>query len=482
MNFKVIRFVMGPILFVGGLLTLIPLSVVLYYHEPLINGIAFLIPALIMLLFGSFCYYLERDDNIPIYNREGIVIVALAWIILSFFGALPFIISGEVPSFIDAFFETVSGYTTTGASILADVEALSHSMLFWRSFLHLIGGMGILVFVLALIPRARRGASRVMRSEVPGPTFDQITPRITTMARSLYLIYFAFFTIFLISLRLSGMPWFDAMVHAFGTAGTGGFAIKATGSASYPVLSQYLLTIGMIIFGVNFNLYFYFIVQKKKDAMKSEELWDYLGIIGIATLLITINILPNVKSLEYSFRQAFFTVASIITTTGFSISDFNQWPNFSKFILVLLMFIGGSAGSTAGGLKVSRVVLLLKDSVNSVLSILKPNRVNHLRYEYAPVNHDMISSVKNYFILYVAIFLVLLLIISASTPDFETAISAVATTYNNVGPGLAEVGPTSSFVELNDFSKVVLSFAMLLGRLEIFPMLLLFSKSTWRRA
>ncbi|MDK8501709.1 TrkH family potassium uptake protein [Aerococcus sp. UMB1112A] len=481
MNTRVIVHTLGRILAVCGFLMLLPVLVALFYQEGWDNVLAFLGPALFLMLAGGLMGR-RKLANLAIYTKESMLVVALSWIIMSFFGGLPFIFTGSMDSLFDAFFETVSGFTTTGASVLTDVESLDHSVLFWRTFTHFIGGMGILVFVLAALPRVDRRAGKIMSAEVPGPSFGKIVPRLSFTARILYALYFVFFLVLILALVLAGMPVFDAILHAFGTAGTGGFGIKATSVAYYDSsLINYILITGMLIFGVNFNLYFLFFIQRDRRAFKNEELRNYLLIVAGATALIIWNIKDQTAGLGQALEEALFTVASVISTTGFSINDFNQWPEFSKVILLLLMFVGGCAGSTAGGLKVSRLTILWKSFLANTKRIIHPNQAVASRMEGKQVDTAWLTTVKNYFVTYVLLFVLFVLLVSPSMGDLETILSAVATAYNNVGPGLGEVGPAASFAQLSDWNKLVLSFAMLFGRLEIYPMLLLFSKHTWQK-
>ena len=424
---------------------------------------------------------MKKPKNKLIYAKEGFVIVALSWFVLSLFGALPFFLSGEIPNYIDGFFEVVSGFTTTGSSILTDVEGMSNGLLFWRSFTHWIGGMGVLVFVLSIVPLAEGRSMFIMRAEVPGPTVDKLVPKIKKTAKILYQIYVVMTIILIVLLLLGGMPLFDSLLHAFGTAGTGGFGIKATSVGFYN--SAYLdivITIFMILFGINFNLFYLIITGSIVTALKSEELKHYLIIIGLSTLAIAINILPNYKNIFQSLRYSAFQVASIITTTGYATTDFNQWPMFSKGVLFLLMFIGACAGSTGGGIKVSRLMIAIKSSLQHIKGMIHPRYVNTVRYEKKPVDNSVLKSIHVYLSLYLFIYLISILLVSVDNFDFETTISAVTTCLNNVGPGFSAVGPAGSFYGFSNFSKIILSLNMLIGRLEIFPILMLFTPSLWR--
>lgn len=481
MNFSIVRFTTGRLLQIEAFLLLLPLLVSFIYREPMQYPLSFGAVILILLVIGQLTSR-KMPRKTRITTKEGFVVVSLSWILLSFFGALPFVFSGDIPSLIDAFFETSSGFTTTGSSILTDVEALSHSMLFWRSFTHLIGGMGILVFALAVLPQFESESVYIMKAEVPGPTFGKLVSKLSSTARILYVIYLSMTLVVVILLLFGGMNLFDALLHAFGVAGTGGFGIKNGSIAPYDsAYIQYVIAIGMLVFGVNFNLYYMILIKQVRQVFKSEELKWYLGIVASAVMLIGLNLLSSYDSLEKLFRDVLFSVSSVITTTGFSTADFGKWPLFSQMILLLLMFIGGSAGSTAGGLKVSRIVILFKTVMSEIKRVAQPNRVVSIRYDEKALSKETKHAVANYILVYAVIYIALLLLISFDSPDFLSAFSSVAATFNNIGPGLGAVGPAESFAGLNDFSKVVLSFSMLAGRLEIFPMIILFSPRTWKK-
>lgn len=480
MNRKMIFHTIGLMLEIESALMLLPCITSLIYREE--QAIPFLLSAAAVFAVGLVMTLVCNPKSSVIYAREGFVTVALAWVLLSVAGALPFVISGEIPSFVDAFFETVSGFTTTGASVLTDVEALSHGALLWRSFTHWVGGMGVLVFVMAIFPSESGRSIHIMRAEMPGPIVGKIVPKIRETAKILYLIYIALTGIQIVLLLAGGMSFFDSLLHAFGTAGTGGFGIKADSVAGYSPYLQWVIAIFMLIFGINFNLFYLILVGKLRQAVKSSELWCYCGIVLAAALLIGINIYPMYKSVSDCARLSVFQVASVITTTGYSTCDFNLWPEFSKAVLLILMFIGGCAGSTAGGLKVSRVMLLFRMIKRDVRKMLHPRSVGVVKFEGNRIDDDTLNSVSVYFSVYCLTFMVIFLLISLEPFGFETAFSATSACFNNIGPGLGAVGPMSSFAVLSAPSKLLLSVAMLLGRLEIFPILLAFSPSTWLKS
>ncbi len=480
MNKRMIGFVIGRLLLLEAMLMVLPLGVSFIYGESLKYKGAYFGVIMLLIAMGLVLSF-KSPENMSIQGREGFVIVALSWILMSAFGALPFVITKEIPSFIDAFFETVSGFTTTGSSIITDLSLISRSNLFWRSFTHLVGGMGVLVLVLAIFPKHSPGSVHVMKAEVPGPTFGKLVSKLSTTARVLYKIYLVMTGIMIVLLMLGGLDWFESSLLAFGTAGTGGFG--ARNGSILPYNSAYVdmvLAVGMLVFGVNFNIYYFILIGKVKEALSNEELKYYLIIVGAAVALIFINISTTYKSMGHALRDIFFTVSSIITTTGFSTADFGKWPVFSQTVLLLLMFFGACAGSTAGGLKISRVIMMAKMFVAEIKQMISPNRVVSIKYEHKPLDSKVKKGVANYFIVYIGIFTVLLLVVSMTTDDFLTAFSAVAATFNNIGPGLGKVGPAFSFADMTDVSKIFLSFGMLAGRLELFPMLILFAPETWR--
>jgi trk system potassium uptake protein TrkH len=478
MNISIISYFVGWVLGIEGVLMILPCVIALIYRE--MTGIYFVIVMAVCLLL-AFLLAHKKPKNTVFYAREGFVAVALSWIVLSLFGALPFYISGEIPSYTNALFETISGFTTTGASILEDVEALSKCMLMWRSFTHWIGGMGVLVFILAVLPMAGGYNMHIMRAESPGPSVGKLVPRVRTTAKILYIIYFVITMVEIVLLLGAGMPWFDSIAMSFGTAGTGGFGVLGDSCASYTFLQRNILTIFMILFGVNFNVYYLFLIRKPKDALSCEEMRVYLAIIFLSTLVIGWNARGCFISLGESLHHAAFTVASIITTTGFGSADFDLWPELSRAILVCLMFVGACAGSTGGGMKVSRWIIAVKSVSKELSTLIHPRTVKVIKFEGKPVEHSVLRSINTYIIAYALIYVVSLLLVCLDNFDMTTNFTAVAATFNNIGPGLALVGPTRNFNLFSNLSKFVLMFDMLAGRLEVFPMLLLFAPRTWIR-
>lgn len=482
MNRRMISFLLGRLLFVEALLLVFPLAISLLYREDTIYPLSYLAVMTMLLLLGMLLGY-RKPKGMVLRAREGAVVVGLGWILLSFFGGLPFVFSGDIPSVVDALFETASGFTTTGSSILTKLAPLSKSNLFWRSFTHLIGGMGILVFTLAILPKADSDSVQLMRAEVPGPIFGKITSKISDTVRILYGIYFVMVAIFIGILVIGGVPLYDASLLAFGTAGTGGFAINDAGFSIYsnPVFVEYAIAIGMLVFGVNFNLYFFITLGYIKEVLKDEELHYYLGVVLAAVIGIVTVLAPTWEKLEPTFRNVLFTVSSIVTTTGYATVDFNQWPVFAHIILMLLMFIGGSAGSTAGGIKVSRIVVYLKEAFAEMRRLGHSNRVVSTRFNHKPLPKKDIAKMVSYLQVYLVVFVVLLLAVSVETKDFTTAFTSIAATFNNIGPGLGAVGPMSNFSFYSDFTKIVLTISMIAGRLEIYPIIILFAPSTVKK-
>ena len=477
MNHRIVWRTVGIVLLAAAALLLLPLITALYYHE---SPVPFLIAMAAAVVPGLPLALLKPKRNL--YTaREGFVIVGAGWIILSLIAALPFTLSGDIPSYLDAVFETVSGLTTTGSTILNDVEALSRGVQFWRLFCHWIGGMGILVFIMAVLPMAGNRSMHIMRAEVPGPTVGKLVPRARQTARILYLLYLILTLVETALLKIGGMSFFDALLHSFATAGTGGFSTKAL-SVGYFNSAYIDAVIGtfMLLFGINFSLYYLLLIGSWKQAFKNEELRWYAGIVVFATVTIAISIMKQYGGFGHALRYSYFQVASILTTTGFSTADFTQWPAYAQSMLVLLMFIGGCAGSTAGGLKVSRVMLLCKDTLTELRRMLRPRSVEHIRMDGKAVETGTLRAVQGYFFVYLLLLLVGTLIVSLDGMDFTTNFTASLACISNVGPGLALVGPMGSFSVFSPLSKIVLIFEMLLGRLEIYPILLLFFPATWK--
>lgn len=480
MNKKLVFSVTGRLLQALALILLLPMAVSLIYREK--SALSFLISAVISLAIGFVLRICTRNYSKVMYAKEGFIIVALAWLSCSLIGALPFVISGEIPSFADAVFETVSGFTTTGASILTDVEALSNGMLFWRSFTHWIGGMGVLVFIIAFVSNISDRSIHILRAEMPGPIVGKLMPRAKDTSKILYIMYICLTLVQIIMLWCGDMSLFESVLHSFGTAGTGGFGIKSDSVGGYSLYSRWVIAVFMLLFGINFNLYYLMIIRKFKTAFKSSELWVYLGIVAAASLLIAFDIKYRFDyDLGRSFGHSFFQVVSVITTTGYATADFNLWPSLSKGILLILMFTGGCAGSTAGGLKLSRVVLLFKMIAKEVKTMIHPRAVATVKFEGKEVDSHTQNSVTTYFAVYIICIFILFFILSFEPFGFETNFTAAVTCFNNVGPGFGAVGPAGSFAEYSDLSKAVLSLAMLMGRLEIFPILIALIPSTWTK-
>ncbi len=477
MNHSMITYIVGFVLKFEATFMLLPCLVALIYKEN--AGFSYLLMFVICISIGHILSH-KKPKNQVFYAKEGFIMVALSWLVMSIFGAMPFIFTGEIPNFTDALFETISGFTTTGASILTDVEALSHCSLFWRSFTHWIGGMGVFVFILAVLPLAGGQNIHLLKSESPGPEVGKLVPRLRHTSLILYGIYFVMTIIQIVLLIIAKMPLFDAITISFGTAGTGGFGIKNDSMASYSVHIQNIVTIFMILFGVNFNAYYLLLRKKRGSIFKMEELRWYFGIIAVSILIITLNIKDMTTSVWSAFQQASFQVGSIITTTGYSTVDFNLWPSLSRNILLLIMMIGACAGSTGGGIKVSRIIILFKNFKKELQRFVHPRSVKRIKMDGRVVEPSIVHGVSVFLIAYVVIYAISCTIISLDNFGFETNFSAVAATLNNIGPGLEMAGPMSNFSVFSPLSKFVLMFDMLAGRLELFPMLLLFSPSIWK--
>ena len=480
MNKSIIRYILGHVFLLTSCLMLLPALVGLIYLEH--EAVAYLIVASACFLSG-FIMTRNKPENTTLYLKEGCISTSLAWILLSLIGCLPFFVTGEIPSFTDALFETISGFTTTGASVLSDVEALSRCMLMWRSFTHWVGGMGVLVFTMVVLPVSDGRAMHLMRAESPGPSVGKISSKIRDTAKILYAMYLVLTVVQTILLRLVGLPWYDALITAFGAAGTGGFSNRAASIGAYGSPAVEMITaVFMVLFGINFNVYFFLLIRHFKEAFACEEMRVYLGVIAASTLAVAGNIFHLYGNVWQSLRYSFFQVASIITTTGYATTDFNMWPTFSKAVLVLLMFFGACAGSTGGGIKISRIIIMCKTAKQDLMRVLHPHAVTTVRFEGKPLDDKTVFGVRTYMNLYLIIFVLSTMVVAINQFDLVTTFTAVASCLNNIGPGLELVGPMVSFADFSPLIKLVLSFDMLVGRLEIFPMLVLFAPSTWLRS
>ena len=478
MNTRMIGFLLGRILMVEAGLLALPLLTALLYGEPLMPWLATM---LVLAAIGG-ALSLRKPERTALYAKDGFAAVALVWLLMSAFGALPFVLSGDIPNYIDAFFETVSGFTTTGASILTAVEPLSRGGLLWRSFTHWVGGMGVLVFVLMLTNLDKKNSMYLMRAEVPGPEKDKLVPKTKTTARILYGIYFGLTMILVILLMFGGMNLFDSLIHAFGSAGTGGFSNYADSVGYFDsAYIDYVISIFMILFGINFNLYYFMLLGDFKAFWKNEELRVYLGIVATATILITLNTNQMYGSIMKAFRYALFQVSTIITTTGYATTDFNLWPTFSQCIVVLLMIIGACASSTGGGIKVSRLMIVFKGVKREIKQLVHPKSVNLIRINRKKISDETLRGVYVYLMAYALLAIVSVLIISLDNQDFTTTFTSVMATLNNIGPGLSAVGPTGNFADFSILSKIVFCIDMLAGRLEIFPFLTFLTMFAWKR-
>lgn len=478
MNYSIIRYILARVLEFAGLFLLLPFFVGTIYGEE--QRWAFLAVASVSLLLG-FAGKLWKPKSKVFYAKEGFVTVSLSWLLLSLVGAVPFVLTGEIPSYVDAVFETVSGFTTTGGTILADVEVLAKCTQFWRLFTHWIGGMGVLVLILAILPLSGSYNMHLMRAESPGPSVGKLVPKVKNTARILYEIYIVITVLEILLLVVSGLPLYDAATLTFSTVGTGGFGLLNSSVADYPGATQAIFLFFMMLCGINFNIYYLFLIRKPKDVFHSEELRVYLGIILLATLLVGINIRHLFAGFGEALFQAGFQVVSIITTTGFTTADFNLWPTFSKTILFLLMIVGACAGSTGGGLKVSRLIVLAKSIRNEISAVIHPRSVKKLHLDGRVLSVNVVHSIRVYLAIYIAVYLVSMLLISLDNFSFETNASAVMAMFNNVGPGFDMVGPSGNFASFSVLSKCVLMFDMLAGRLELLPLLVVFSVRTWKK-
>ncbi len=478
MNYSAIFYILGCVLKFESLFLLIPAFVGLLYKEE--EPLQYLLVAALCAVLGFFLSR-KKPANKNFYVKDGFVTVAASWIVMSAFGAIPFVLTGDIPSYFDAMFETISGFTTTGSSILTDVEALSRTSLFWRSLTHWVGGMGVFVFIMAILPLMGGSTMNLMKAESTGPSISKLVPHVKDTAKILYGMYTGLTVCEIIVLLILKMPVFDAFTITFGTVGTGGFAILNDSLASYSPAIQYAVTFFLILSGVNYTFYFYILFRRVKDAFHMEEVRWYFIIIAVATAIITLDIRSMYPTLEETFRHASHQVATIMTTAGFATTDFDLWPEISKFVLVLLMFIGACSGSTAGGIKVTRIIMYAKMIPKELSSILHPREVKKIRMDGHVVEDNVIRTTCVYLVLYFAIFFISLFLVCVDNFDFTTNFTAVASCFNNIGPGLSLVGPTRNFSIYSNFSKIVLMFDMLAGRLELYPMVVLFFPSTWRQ-
>ena len=490
MNFSIIKNIIGKILILLAALMVLPLIVSFIYQEGITYYLAYIIPIVVLVLLGILLN-IKKAKSSKMLVREGMIIVGLSWLMMSLFGCIPFILTKDIPNFFDAFFEMASGFTTTGASIVPNVEVLSHSTLFWRSFSHWIGGMGVLVFILAIIPESKEGSSlHILRAESPGPQVGRLVSKMAASSRILYIIYMVLTLVEFLLLWLGPdvkMDLFNSLIYSLGTAGTGGFSAHADGLASFTAYSQYVISIFMIVFGINFSMFYLLLIKNVKDVYKNTEIKVYIVTVILSVLIICFNIYPQVGNVEETFRLSLFQVASIISTTGYSTYDFNTWPILSKVIILMLICFGACAGSTAGGFKMSRVVILFKSAVAKVKKLVRPRKVEVVYMDSKPLSESTVDSVMGYFVVYVLVFIVCTVLISIYNPnmpniDLETTITSSLTCLNNVGPGLGSiVGPAGNFSSYSNFSKLVLTLEMIAGRLELFPILLLFSPNMWRK-
>lgn len=491
MNYAIIRNILGKIMMLLACLMILPIIICICYKESLINYLAFIVPMVLLLIIGRFLNIKKVESN-KILAREGFVIVGLSWIIMALFGCIPYIISGNIPNFFDAFFETASGFTTTGSSILTGYDHLDHSIMFWRSFAHWIGGMGVLVFILAIIPESNEGsAMHILRAESPGPQVGKLVSKMRVTSRILYLIYLVLTVGLTVILWLGPddkMTLFNSLIYSFGTAGTGGFGIDAGCLASYDSSTQYIIATFMIIFAINFSMYYLLLIGNVKEIFKNEELRAFFIIVIVSVTFITFNVFyafknaANTLSFEESFRYAYFHVAAIISTTGYATYDFLTWPAASIMILIFLTIIGACAGSTAGGLKITRLNILAKSMIMKIRSMISPRKVEVMKTDGKPMTKESISAVESYFTVYILILLICTFLISFDGFDFATNLTASLTCISNVGPGYTPmIGPLGDFSKFSWFSKLVMSLEMITGRLEFFPILVLFSPKTWRK-
>ena len=477
MNYSIVLYILGCVLKFESAFLVLPALVGLIYREH--ASVSYLAVAVLCLILGVLLTH-KKPRSTNLYTREGFVAVALSWIIMSIFGAIPFVLTGDIPFYVDALFETISGFTTTGSSILTDVESISKASLFWRSFSHWIGGMGVFVFIMAILPMMGGSTMNLMKAESPGPSVSKLVPHVKDTAKILYGIYIAITICEATILRALDMPLFDSLTTTFGTVGTGGFGIRNDSIAGYSPAIQITITVFMILSGINYTAYFYILTGKIKELFKIEEVRWYLAIILGSVAVITWNVRSLYPTFSETLRHAFFQVGSIITTTGYATTDFDLWPALSKTLLVTLMFIGACAGSTSGGMKVSRILILLKTIRKELSLIIHPRQVKKIRVDGHPVDHETLRSANVFLVVYFVLLLTSMLLISVDEFDFTSNFTSVVTMLNNIGPGLNLVGPTQNFSIFSPFSKFILMFDMLAGRLELFPMMILLMPSTWK--
>lgn len=480
MNYGMIFRIVGRVVGIEAAVMLVPVAVSYIYGES-IKG--FLVAIMLALIVSVVLMTVKKPSNKMIFSKEGFASVAASWVVISLIGAVPFVVEGAIPNYIDALFETISGFTTTGSTILTDIESMGRGLLFWRSLTHWIGGMGILVLMMAIIPMVEQYSMYIMRAEVPGPVAGKLVPKVQDSSKILYIIYVALTVLETIMLLLGKMPLYDAVIHAFGTAGTGGFSIKNESIGYYnSAYIEIVIGIFMALFGINFNLYFFMVLRKFKLAFRNEELYTYLGVMLFSTVTIALNIRRMYDGFGLALRHAFFQVCSIISTTGYSTADFDKWPQYSRILILMLMFSGACAGSTAGGMKLSRIIVLLHAAQSEIKRLLRPKSYNPVMLDRQKVDQATITSTMVYFFLYMFTIAVVSILLSFDNFNAETTITSVITCLSNVGPGLSLIGPSGNFAMFSWHSKLLLSLCMLFGRLEIFPMLMLFSPYTWKRS
>ena len=482
MNFGIIRNISGKIAYLLSALMCLPLIVSFIYQEGLRNYLAFIIPILTLALLG-FLFTFKKAKNAKMMPRDGVVIVSITWLMMALFGCIPLIITKDIPHFVDAFFEMASGFTTTGASILDNSTLLSKSAMFWRSFSHFIGGMGVLVLILAIIPESKEGsAMHILKAESPGPQVGKLVSKMQVTSRILYLMYFTITVVEFLFLWIGPdekMTFFNSLIYSFGTAGTGGFAIHSLGLETFTIYSQYVIAIFMIIFGINFSLFYFILIKNYKAVFTNDEIKIYFGIIIVSIIIVCVNIYPTYQNAEQTFRLALFQVASIISTTGYTTANFNDWPTLSKIVLILLMIIGGCAGSTAGGFKISRINILFKSMIRKIRNMIYPRKVETIYIDSKPIDNQTVDTVLGFLFVYIFVFLLCAFIIGFDGKSIETTFTASLTCLSNVGPGLGMIGPHGSFSGFSYLSKIILSIEMIAGRLELFPILILLSPRTY---